>query len=216
MKTINQSDTDIWEAFLRKEPVAERIVFDELFYSLCFYTERITQHKAQAEDIVTESMIAAFNIRNQFAAKENIKRYLYRSVYNASVNYLSQLKTRSDIHEKIKYLQQGESADNPLTTEIMRAEVIQAIYQEIEGLPDQCRKIFTMIFLEGRSNKDIAEELHINVQTVRSQKARAIELLRTRLLKLGKLEAFMIILVWLVSLHSPQYEEIVNSGNLFG
>lgn len=190
-----------WQAFQQKQFNAERLIFDSLFRPLCLYAERITQHQSQAEDIVTDAIIAAFSIRDQFAGKENLKRYLYKVVHNACINFASQSKTRSRIHEHIRYFQQQDSTDHdPLESEIMRIEIMQEIYKEINGLPDQCRRIFTMIFIEQRRYEEIAEALRISVQTVRSQKHRAIELLRIRLLKSGRAETFIVMLGWLSSL----------------
>jgi RNA polymerase sigma-70 factor (ECF subfamily) len=195
---IGQDDTMLWKAFQQKEFAAERIVFNSLFRSLCLYAEQITQHQGQAEDIVTDSMIAAFDSRDQFVEKENLKRYLYRAVRNASINYITQYKTRSDIHERILYLQQQDISDNdPVESEVMRSEIMQEIYREIELLPGQCRRIFSMIFIQGRTYEEIADKLNINIQTVRSQKSRALELLRTRLLKLSMVEMVVLLLGWL-------------------
>ena len=202
MPNLLYNDISLWQAFLQKDPLAEQAVFYGLYSSLCLYTEKITQHQAQAEDIVSESMIAAFAVREQFAQKENLQRYLFRVVHNAAINYTTQLKTRTSIHERIQYLQQQDIPDNdPIESEALRAKVLQVIYQEIEELPDQCRRIFKMVYIEDRTHEEVADALNIHVQTVRSQKFRALKLLRTRLLKEGKAEVFVALLSWL-SIHS--------------
>ncbi|PIG96933.1 hypothetical protein CS542_07950 [Pedobacter sp. IW39] len=48
--------------------------------------------------------------------------------------------------------------------------------QEIEQLPEQCRKVFSMIYFEGKT-EEIAYIMDISVKTVRNHKSRAIELL---------------------------------------
>lgn len=201
MPNLSYDDISLWQSFLQKDPLAEQTVFHGLYRSLCLYAEKITHHQAQAEDIVSESIIAAFSVREQFAQNENLQRYLFRIVHNAAINYTTQLKTRTTIHERIKYLQQQDIPDNdPIETEALRAKVLQEIYQEIEALPDQCRRIFKMVFIEDRTHEEVAAALNIHVQTVRSQKFRALKLLRTRLLKEGKAEALIALLSWL-SIH---------------
>jgi len=102
------------------------------------------------------------------------------------------------IHEKIRYLDQYELAsEEVLETEILRAEVVQEIYREIEELPGKCGQIFKMIFLENLPTDQIAERMGINVQTVRTQKARAISLIRTALLKKGRLTTLLFFYAWL-------------------
>jgi len=75
--------------------------------------------------------------------------------------------------------------------------VLQEIYREIEELPGKCGQIFKMIFLENLPTDQIAERMGINVQTFRTQKARAISMIRTSLLKRGRLIALLFFYAWL-------------------
>lgn len=54
-----------------------------------------------------------------------------------------------------------------------------------------------MLFAEDLSIDVIAGRMGINVQTVRTQKARAISLIRTALLKKGRLATLAFFLAWL-------------------
>ncbi|MGC1631374.1 MAG: sigma-70 family RNA polymerase sigma factor, partial [Gelidibacter sp.] len=51
----------------------------------------------------------------------------------------------------------------------------------LDRLPLKCRKVFEMSCLDGMKYKDIAQELNISLITVKSQRARAIELLKKQL-----------------------------------
>jgi RNA polymerase sigma factor (sigma-70 family) len=84
-----------------------------------------------------------------------------------------------------------------IETEVLRAEVLQEIYAEVENLPGRCGQIFKLLFIHGKSTEEIGGLLGINPQTVRTQKARAISLIRTALLKKGRLATFAIFLAWL-------------------
>lgn len=129
--------TETWNAFQQKEPAAEKIIFDGLFRALCLYAERITQHRAQAEDVATDCIIAAFDKRGRFVTYKDLQRYLYRAVHNGSINYSLQYKNRTSIHERIRYIQTQEiNFIDAKEVEVLRSEVLQEIYQEIEGLPD--------------------------------------------------------------------------------
>lgn len=185
-------DIALFIGFQQKKPDAEYAVFHLLFRPLCLYAEKITGQKEQAEDIVADAFILIFRQRENFQTLENFKRFLYRIVRNASINYTIQVKNRSFIHEKIRYLQKGdmESSDKS-ELEILRVELLNEIYQEVENLPDKCRAIFKMIFLEGIPTDHIALQLHLNPQTVRSQKARAIRLIKTGILKKKRILAIL-------------------------
>lgn len=62
----------------------------------------------------------------------------------------------------------------------MREEIYRRIYRVVEELPEGCRKIFEQ-HLKGRKNEEIAALLNISVETVKSQKKKAVRILRERL-----------------------------------
>ena len=58
--------------------------------------------------------------------------------------------------------------------------VVAAIYNAIEELPEECRKVFKKLYFEEKTPAEIAEELHLKVSTVYNQKSRALNALRMR------------------------------------
>ncbi len=80
--------------------------------------------------------------------------------------------------------------------EVLRAELLYEIYQEMENLPEKCGQIFKMLFIEDKSTEEVAQHFGINVQTVRSQKARAIQLLKAALTQKNKTAALILLMSW--------------------
>lgn len=178
------NDTALLSAFRRSEIQAGKIIFDTYFHPLCLFSERITGNILQSEDIVAEVFEKLMLAPRDFSAIPRLKSFLYQSVHNASINYVIARKRHSAAYDQVHYLTENERYDQEtVQNEIMRAELIHEIYMAMEKLPDKCGRIFRMIFVEGLSTLEIAEELQINVQTVRTQKARAIELIRNALVK---------------------------------
>lgn len=64
---------------------------------------------------------------------------------------------------------------------ILEEEVYAVLIEALNSLPEKCKEVFELSCLEGMKYKDIAEQLAISVNTVKSQRARAIELLKERL-----------------------------------
>jgi RNA polymerase sigma factor (sigma-70 family) len=64
---------------------------------------------------------------------------------------------------------------------IIRAEVIGEIQRSIEDLPEGCKVVIKLAFTEGLKNEEIAKALGISINTVKSQKQRALKLLRLNL-----------------------------------
>jgi RNA polymerase sigma-70 factor (ECF subfamily) len=55
------------------------------------------------------------------------------------------------------------------------------IDKAIDSLPDKCREIFVMNKLEGKKQKEIAQELHISIHTIEAQMAIAYKKLKEEL-----------------------------------
>ncbi|MDO6430248.1 sigma-70 family RNA polymerase sigma factor [Flavitalea sp. BT771] len=177
-------DTTLLAGFHQRETLAEKQVFQKYFKPLCLYSETITGQLAASEDIVAESFEKAWARRLEFNTLENLKAFLYHIVRNASLNYTESQKRHRSHHEQIRYLSNHEpQLPEALEREILRVELLQEIYQEIENLPDRCGQIFKLLFIHHQTTQEIADQLSINVQTVRSQKARAIQLIKTELLR---------------------------------
>ena len=176
------NDTALLSAFQRGEIHAGKIIFDTYFHPLCLFAERITGDMLQSEDIVAEAFEKLMLTARDFPTMSQLKSFLYRSIHNAGINYVIAKKRHTVAYEQIRHLSRNDQYDHDtMQNEIMRAELLHEIYMAMDTLPDKCGKIFRMIFVDELSTFEIAGRLQINVQTVRSQKARAIELIKRAL-----------------------------------
>jgi RNA polymerase sigma factor (sigma-70 family) len=182
------NDIELLAAFKRNEEAAERVIFSNYFRPLCLYAERITGHWQQSEDIVIEVFLKALNRRTEFQSPGNLKAFLYKAIRNAGINYNISVRGHKAAHLQVGYLAKDDHCESGEVTqnEILRMELVHEIYKEIESLPPQCGRIFKLLFIQGLTTDAIARELSISVQTVRTQKARAIQLIKIRLLKSNK------------------------------
>jgi RNA polymerase sigma-70 factor (family 1) len=154
-------------------------VFKKYYPRLCHFSFRVTGCKALSEDICQEAFISYWNHRGNIAdAEDAVKSYLYTAVRNASISKLR--------HDKVvkRYL---KSQDTPGAGEItidhamIQSEVAAEIHSALEKLPQGCRQVVRMAYLEGMKNKEIASKLGVSVNTVKTQRQRAIHLLRSSL-----------------------------------
>lgn len=157
------------------------ITFFDLYYApLCFFAYRLIRNRPAAEDIVEDSFMKLWKKHTDFESVQNIKAFLYITTRNACLNFLKQHQRDSASIRELAYLA-SEKEDHILNS-MVRTEVLREIYQEIEKLPAQSRKVFKMSILENMKNQDIARQLDISIHTVKNQKMRAMQLLRTKLL----------------------------------
>jgi len=186
-------DINLLKAFQQHDVHAERVVFNRLYRPLYAYARDLTHDPVIAEDIVSEAVFKGWARRGDYNTFLHLQRTLYRIVHNASVDHIRKEKkqmARSQLH----YLHFDETlSDQVQDIEVMQANLLQEIYAEIEQLPDRCGQIFKLIFFEGLSTEQIAQQLSLNVQTVRTQKARALQLLRTQLLKKNRIITLLLL-----------------------
>jgi RNA polymerase sigma-70 factor (family 1) len=157
--------------------------FREYYAALCYYSFQVTRSKADAEEIAGNSLVKFWERRMRFDSLAAIRSFLYTSAKNESLNCVRN-RQRAARNIKASAVFSDLSEKNNFER-LVETETYREIVVALETLPPQCKKIFSMLFLQGKSYQQIASELQVSVATVRSQKARAIGLLRKKLSSYG-------------------------------
>ncbi|MFH4969534.1 RNA polymerase sigma-70 factor [Gaetbulibacter sp. M240] len=152
-----------------------KAIFNAYYKRLYAFALRYVESKHAAEDIVEGVLLVLWQKRHKMHNVENLKSYLYAMVRNASLDYLKKKKklVRLELkkHDSMTMMEQF----------IIEEETHAILFQALETLPPKSRKVFELSCLEGMKYKDIADELNISLNTVKSQRSRAIELLKVQL-----------------------------------
>ena len=159
--------------------------------SLYFYCNSILKNSTFSEDIVQESFVTLWERRQDFMSLLPIRVFLYQTARNKCLDLL---KHEQVVHKHEAALIQELSEDS-LDEKMIEEEVLGEIYRAIDELPPECRRVFRL-GLEGLSNQEIADSLSISINTVRTQKQRAMAVLKKRfsmgtlLVLLGMMDLF--------------------------
>lgn len=156
-------------------------VYHMHYSRLYFFIKKLIDDREEAQDITAETFVKLWNLRSKFSTHENIKAFLYITARNACLDYLRYRQRQTANKQELSYVLLQNEEDIPTTNDEIRFEVVQQIFNEIENLPGQCKRIFKMAWIEGKKNAQIADELNLTEQTVKNQKVRAIKLLRMAL-----------------------------------
>jgi RNA polymerase sigma-70 factor (ECF subfamily) len=171
-------------------------LFKENYTQLLVYATTIVGPSV-AEDIVEDVFMNLWGHRDTIVVGDRILAFLYRAVFTRSINELHRRRTSTgyitlleDINEqRLNYI--DHQADNgEQRTE--QQELQQHLDSAIEALPDKCRQVFRLSYLQGMSNKDIAEVLEISVRTVEAHMYKALHQLRADLKKYKVFLSFFI------------------------
>jgi RNA polymerase sigma-70 factor (family 1) len=163
------------------------------FPSLCFFAKRLVDNDGEGEDIAADSFVKLLNRYDSFDTIPNIKAFLYITTRNACLNYLRYSQRQLSSKRELNRLQ--DRTDGHALGHMVHAEVLREVELEIEQLPKRCKEIFKLIYYERRSADEIAGMLGISINTVWVQRAKAIQLIRTNLLKKGMLSVLLCFIV---------------------
>lgn len=125
---------------------------------------RMLNDANEAQDILQESFIAAFNNLQKFEAKSTFGAWLKRIVINKSIDALKQ--------RKMQFLPLSDSLVDEEVDESGVSYDISNVNEAMLELPDGFRLIVTLYLFEGYSHRQIAEELNISEGTSKSQYSR--------------------------------------------
>lgn len=161
----------------------DKNAFDSLFrkyYSaVCYYVFKMTNDNQTAEDIASASFEKLWNARAQINNPKNLQAYLYAIAKSQTLNWIKREKLSESKQEQVDYLAEKFQTDSQES--IIHAETMRLVMEAVEGLPGQCKKIMKMYYEDGKNTREIAEELGLRIGTIKTQKARGIELLKKRL-----------------------------------
>jgi RNA polymerase sigma-70 factor (family 1) len=154
-------------------------VFTLYAENLVRYAATIVKDTDDAEDIVQQLFVSIWEKKGIPDVNISIKNYLYKSVYNTSLNKLKQLKVKEEYATHITYVSDGLTAGASALLE--QKETASVIEQAIDGLPEQCRLIFKMSRVEQLKYQEIANQLGLSIKTVENQMGKALKHMREQL-----------------------------------
>ena len=111
---------------------------------------RITLNRAEAEDIVQDTLIKVWNRRDDWAQMDNIEAYSMTVCRNLAHNGTERPDTASSPLER--------------TAQLDRIEIVRSL---IDSLPEKQRSCIQLRDFEGRTYKEIARVLGISEEQVK-------------------------------------------------
>lgn len=153
-------------------------VFQKLFYDhygpLYRNAFQYVNDAQVAEELVQDAFVNFWEKRLQFQLKTSIKAYLFVSVRNLSLNYL---KSRY-ANAKSLHIAATEVLESKTTATDHAQELEHLLQKGIDLLPEKCKIIFNLSRGSGMTYQEIATELGVSKETVKSQIKIAIKKLQ--------------------------------------
>jgi len=140
------------------------------YYKTMFNTSlRITGNPAEAEDIMQDSFLDAFQKIDQFDGRSVFGSWLKRIVINKSIDHLRKKKVLLPLEDI-----------NPEIPDLVEEDHLQVLSYKVDyikdviaNLPENYRVIISLYLLEGYDHEEIAEILGISYDNSRARYSRA-------------------------------------------
>lgn len=138
---------------------------------------RITLDRAEAEDIVQDTMIRVWNKREEWSQFESIEAYCLVIAKNLAIDR-SQKKEAQNV-ELTPDLEEAYDAFGPYD-QLVNEEQMKLIHQLINDLPEKQRLIMQLRDIEGETYKEIANILNLTEEQVKVNLFRARQKVKQR------------------------------------
>jgi len=155
--------------------------------------QHITQNREDAEDVVQDAFLKAYENLPQFQGQSKFYTWLVRIAVNEALMKLRRRRPERmvSLDEEVRTEEDSmprEIADwspNP-EQQYNQAELKDILGKTIQGLPASFRTVFVLRDVEGLSTEETAEALNLSIPAVKSRLLRARLQLRERLNKYFK------------------------------
>ena len=151
---------------------------------------RITLNRAEAEDVVQETMIKVWNRRDHWDEIESIEAFCLTICRNISLDKMKKAENQNQSLERLRVGSGMEGHDAPDSSytsnpeeQAMQRDRIQLIRQFIDHLPEKQRSCMQLRDFEGKSYKEIAQVLGISEEQVKVNIFRARQTIKQKFIE---------------------------------
>jgi RNA polymerase sigma-70 factor (ECF subfamily) len=182
------SDLDLIRQIRSGDVESFSSLFRLYYQPLCFFALRYLRDVQDSEGIVQDVFVRLWMSRETLDIRSSLRSYLYVSVRNACLNQIKHDEFSAPLDEE---QDRPDDATAQPDHQLQSAELAEAVELAIKSLPPRSRQILTMAKYDRLSYQEIAEVLHISVNTVKTQLQRAVKSLGKTLKYLQFLLAFL-------------------------
>ncbi|GAA0885101.1 RNA polymerase sigma-70 factor [Sphingobacterium siyangense subsp. cladoniae] len=171
--------------------------FDILYhrYSQIIYANilKFLKNETSAEDLLQDVFLRIWENRSKIDPEQSFAAFLFTCSRNITFNFKRRLKLEMESEVQLAY--GALESENTIDKVLDSKEAMVLVEDLLSRLPTQRQKIFRLSKLEGKSYKEIAEEMDISIATVRDHIVKANKFIRHGALQDNGFSALLMILL---------------------
>jgi len=152
------------------------------------YCRLFIPDKSEANDLVQDCFIKLWEKRATINSSQSVESLLFVMLRNRCLNFLRDQKMRQgekDINliaeNELQHLYQLDFTGREEKT--LEEKLIEGIQLSVESLPEKRKLVFIKTKIEGKKNKEVADELGISVKAVEKHLHQAKEQIRREMIQ---------------------------------
>ncbi|MCY1719338.1 RNA polymerase sigma-70 factor [Prolixibacteraceae bacterium Z1-6] len=169
-------------------PDAFKEVFRLLYPRLKGYCKLFISDNNQVEDIIQETFISLWDNKDSVKTDKTIESYVFVILRNKCLNFLKKQKLEDDKVdienlkvEELQFLYQLDFTEKEAKS--LEEQLIESFKKAVIELPDKMKTVFTLCKIEGKKQKEVAEELGISIKMVEKHISKAKQQIREKLIQ---------------------------------
>lgn len=169
-RNLRQMESEkLIEACKKGDSKAQLEVYKNYYKAMYNVALRIINDTAEAEDVMQESFLSAFQKLETFKGEVTFGAWLKKIVVNRSLDVIKTRKALISL-ESVAELPDDRGSESYLEYKDLNIELVK---QAIQTLPDGYRVVLSLYLIEGYDHDEISEILGITNATSRTQYHRA-------------------------------------------
>ncbi|HKK64069.1 MAG TPA: RNA polymerase sigma factor [Bacteroidales bacterium] len=156
---------------------AQMEIYSQYFQAMYNIALRIINHEAEAEDVMQESFLKAFQKIDSFRGEVTFGAWLKKIVINKSLDAIKNRKAMISL-ETASDLPEDQASETYLKYSDLSIEHVK---EAIMKLPEGYRVVLSLYLIEGYDHDEISQILDITNSTSRTQYHRARKLLAKKI-----------------------------------
>jgi RNA polymerase sigma-70 factor, ECF subfamily len=174
VERILAGETELYEIIIRR--------YNSRLYRI---SRAILHDGAEAEDVVQETYVRAYEHLPQFAGRSLFSTWLTRIAVHEAWHRMEQQRRQADIDSTEASFGTGLTVNHTAEHQLLAMETHTLLEQAIDGLPDSLRPVFAMRSLENMTTAETSKCLDITEAAVKERLLRARHILRRVLYELA-------------------------------
>jgi len=171
-------DTEIWERFRSGDEQAFSYIFDTYHIQLFEYGQRFTPDEYLVRDSIQDLFFELARKKGKLSPTDNILFYLLKSLRQKIFANMRKANKRSRAEINYEQLEDFRLSYSIETNQEEKELKLDLLAQAINQLPPRQKETIYLKFYKNLSNKEVAEVMQINYQSVGNSIQKAISKLR--------------------------------------